>query len=117
MSESVTGLLVGYGPLGIAALALAYLLYKGWRLVPPDRDAAVRAAARSEARGDLLEERDRVIAEKTRIEAERDDALRVARDQLVPVLFAFNASVSALLPILQEIVRNREVRERDAGTR
>ena len=100
---SITGYILGYGPIGIFAAAMAWLSFKGWRLLSPAREAEIRDAARAEGRADLLKELDRVLAEKKHAEEERDDALRIARDQLVPVLFAFNASTSALLPILQEM--------------
>ena len=106
--ESVTGYVLGFGPLGLVTLALAYLLYKGWRLVPPDRDAAIRASARDEARADLIEERARVLAEKTRIEQERDEAQRFTQANLVPLLTNFTAATSALIPLLQELLRHRE---------
>ena len=51
---SIVGYVLGYGPLGIAALALAYLLFRGWRLLSPTREAELRAAARDEGRADLL---------------------------------------------------------------
>lgn len=107
---SLVGAILGYGPVGIGLLALAWLLYKGWRLVPPDKEAANRETARAEARADLLDERARVLAEKTRIEAERDEALKVAQVQLVPVLVQFSNTTTALIPLLQEVVRNQEGR-------
>ena len=107
-TSTVTGLLLGYGPLGIVALAMAYLMFKGWRLVPPDKEAEGREAARAEARADLLEERARVLQEKTRIEAERDEALKFTQAQLVPLLVQFTSATGALIPLLQELVRHRE---------
>lgn len=114
-SSSITGYILGFGPLGIIALAMAYLIFKGWRLIPPPAEAALRSAARTDARADLLEERARLLAEKARAEEERDEALRIARDQLVPVLVAFNASVSALLPILQDMAARRGSRDRSGA--
>lgn len=105
---SAVGYVLGFGPLGLVTLALAYLLYKGWRLVPPDRDASIRASARDEARADLIEERARVLAEKTRIEQERDEAQRFTQANLVPLLTNFTAATSALIPLLQELLRHRE---------
>lgn len=110
-ANSITGYVLGYGPIGILVLALGWLAFKGWRLVSPAREADVRDTARA----DLLKELNRVLAEKAKAEEERDEALRIARDQLVPVLVAFNASVSALLPILQEMAGRQGGHDR--GTR
>lgn len=103
-TASVTGYVLGFGPLGIIALALAWVLFKNWRLISPAREAAIRA----EARADLLAERDRLLAEKREAEEQRDNALTVARDQLAPLLSNFVATTSALVPLLQEIVLSRE---------
>lgn len=105
---SITSYVLGYGPVGVIALTLAWLIYKGWRLIPPDKEAANRETVRAEARADLLDERARVLTEKTRIEQERDEALKVAQTQMVPVLLQFTATTTALIPLLQEVVRNQE---------
>ena len=101
-TESVLGYLLGFGPLGIGFVALAWLLYKGWRLVPP----AGAAAIREEGRADLISERDRLIAEKHAAEQQRDEAMKVARD-LAPLLSTFISSTGALIPILQGIIADR----------
>ena len=98
-SDSIVGSILGYGPLGVIALALAWLLFKGYRLVPPKGAAAIRA----EGRGDLIAERDRLLAEKHTAEEQRDEAAKVARD-LAPLLSTFIASTGALIPILQGII-------------
>ena len=116
-TSSITGLILGYGPLGAIALAMAYLIFKGWRLIPPDKEAAGREAARAEARADLLEERARVLSEKTRIEHERDEAQQFATSQLVPLLINFTNATGALIPLLQELVRHREAGDFDARRR
>jgi len=112
---SLTGYILGFGPVGITALALAWLLFRGWRLVQPGYDDQVRVSGRNESRADLLEENRRLIAEKTRAEEQRDEALKIAQTQLVPMLVQFNATVSALIPLLQDLVARREGHER--GTR
>lgn len=114
-TSSITGYIVGFGPLGVIALAMAYLMFRGWRLIPPAREAEIRTGARDDGRADLLKELDRVLAEKVRIEEERDDALKIAQTQLVPLLISFNATVSALLPLLQELVSRREGHDRRNG--
>jgi len=114
-SSSVVGYVLGFGPLGIVALAMAWLLYKGWRLVPPGFESSVRDAARADARADLIAERDRILTEKQAVEDQRDDALTIARDQIAPLLSQFVGTTSALVPLLQEIIRDSPARRRRGG--
>lgn len=102
-ASSITGYILSYGLPGILVLTLAWLLFKGWRLVPSGYEAKIRAVARDEARADLTAERDRVIAEKAQAEEQRDEAQAIARDKLVPVLISFTATTQALLPLLQNL--------------
>ena len=106
--NSVIGYLLSFGPLGIFALAMAWLSFKGWRLMSPKDAARARREAREEGRADLIAERDRVLEEKHKAESERDEALRTARTELVPLLQSFVATTSTLVPLLQEIVLHRE---------
>jgi uncharacterized membrane protein len=53
----------------------------------------------------LIAERDRLIEEKMRAEAQRDAAIAIAQDQIVPLLTTFVATTHTLIPLLQEIVR------------
>ena len=101
-TSSITGYLLGFGPLGIIALAVSWLLYKGWRLMSPAREAVITESARAQARADLERENARIIAE-------RDDAMKVAQ-QMIPLLAQFTATTTALIPLLQELVRNQERR-------
>lgn len=111
-SSSLTTYFLGYGPLGIAVLAMAWLSYKGWRLVSPSREAAIRKSARE----DLVSERDRLIAENRLIRRQLDDAMRIARDQLMPLLVNFTAATQSLLPILQSLAsQGMWPRHRDSG--
>lgn len=100
---SLVGYILGYGPIGIIALAFAF------RFIVP-RSAVDEA--KEQARRDLVEENKRLIAEKTHAEESRDDALRIAQEQIVPLLVTFNATVAALLPLLQELVGRREGHDR-----
>ena len=102
-TSSITDYIIGFGPLGIMALAFGWVLYKGL-LVP----AARADAEREKARTDLLEENKRLIAEKTRAEEQRDAALHIAQDQLVPLLINFTSATQSLLPLLQQLVSIRE---------
>jgi hypothetical protein len=83
--------ILGYGVLGVVAVAFAF------RYIVPR--GAVEAA-----RADLIDELERVRSEKVHAEEQRDEALRIAREQVVPLLVSFNATTSALLPLLQEMV-------------
>lgn len=103
-AESIVGYVLSYGLVGIVLVALAWLMFKGWRLVSPAFEARIRA----EARADLEAERNRLLAEKVKAEEERDEALRVARDQMVPLLSSFVTTTGTLVPLLQEIVLSRE---------
>ena len=109
-TDSVTGYLFGFGPLGIGFVALAWLLFRGWRLVSPERADAIRA----EGRADLIADRDRQVSEKHAAEEQREDALRVARE-LAPLLSQFTATQGALIPILQEIIADAAARRRQGG--
>lgn len=103
---SIVGYILGFGPIGIIALAFAF------RFIVP-RSAVDEA--KDQARADLVKENERLIKEKLHAEEQRDDALRVANDQIVPLLISFNATVSALLPLLQELVSHREDHDRRTG--
>ena len=100
--------ILGYGVLGIVSLALAFQF-----LVP----AAAVKAAREQARGDLMEENKRLREEKAHAEEQRDEALKIAQDQLVPLLVNFNATVTGLMPLLQSIVQRTEGRRDDRERR
>jgi hypothetical protein len=115
-TTSITGYVLGFGPLGVIALAMAYLIFKGWRLMSPAREAEILSTARAEARADLEKELAREITGKTHAEDQRDEALRIAQTQIAPLLLQFNGTVAALLPLLQELVRRRENgHDRSAG--
>jgi hypothetical protein len=103
-TDSLIGEIASYGLLGILTLAVCFLWYRGWRLVPPGFETTVRDAARMDARADLIAERDRAIAEKHTAEQQRDEAMTVASSQLVPLLLSFTSATQALLPLLQALV-------------
>ena len=98
-TSSILGYVLSFGPLGLIVVVFGWLLWKGYRLVSPEREAAIRAQGRS----DLVAERDRLIDEKHNAELQRDEALKVASD-LAPLLSTFIASTGALIPILQGII-------------
>jgi len=106
-SGDIVSYILGYGVCGIAVVlfALGYIVPK------PVKDSAVAAA-----RADVVAENERLRAALTRAEEQRDEALKIAQTQLVPLLSQFTATSSGLIPLLQELVRSREVgRGRDSG--
>jgi hypothetical protein len=100
-SGDIVTYILGYGVVGVGAVlfALGYIVPK------PVKDSAVAAA-----RADVVAENERLRTALARAEEQRDDALRVARDTVVPLLTTFNATVASLLPILQDVVREQEDR-------
>lgn len=102
-SDIVTYVL-GYGVLGVAVVLFVL------RIIVP---RSVVDEAREQARRDLVKENERLIAEKVKAEEQRDEALKVARDQLVPLLLSFTAATNSLLPLLQDVVNTREGRHHD----
>ncbi len=107
-ATSVLGYLFSFGPIGIGLVALAWLLFKGWRLIPRGWEEKIRASAREEGRADLLSELDRTITRAGRAEEQRDEALKIAREQLVPALTEFTNITGALIPLLQAAIRAQE---------
>lgn len=87
--------ILGYGVLGVATVLFVF------RVIVP-------AKAIDTARADLVKENERLIAEKTRAEEQRDAALQIAQTQIVPLLASFTATTTALLPLLQDLVSMRE---------
>lgn len=107
-TTSILGYVSGFGILGYLVLALVF------RWLVPGRTAE---RDRAQARADLEAELGRVLAEKKHVEEQRDDALKFARDDLVPLLTSFTATTSALIPLLQEVVRSQESGGGQSGPR
>lgn len=103
-SGDVVTYILGFGPIGIIAIAFA----TGW-LVPK---GAVKEA-REQARADLRAELDRTIAEKKTAEEQRDEALKVTRDSLIPALIQFTSATQNLLPLLQALISQRQMERHD----
>jgi hypothetical protein len=57
---------------------------------------------------EIIAQRDRESARADKAEEERNDAVRIAQDKIVPLLGAFTAATDALLPLLQWQIRVRE---------
>jgi hypothetical protein len=101
VAGDITTYVLGFGPLGIGVV-----LYT-MRVIVPGKAVD---EAREQARADLMEENKRLIAEKAEAERQRDDARDFAVQQLVPLLGQFTAATGSLLPVLQELIRDREDR-------
>jgi hypothetical protein len=80
---------LNYGVLGLFVVAIIM----GWVWAKPAVDR-------------LIAERDRLILEKQRAEEQRDAALSIAQEQIVPLLTTFVTTTQTLIPLLQEIVRD-----------
>jgi hypothetical protein len=99
--------ILGYGVLGVAAVlfALGYIVPR-----------PVMTAAVDRSRADLVEENKRLIAEKAKAEEQRDAALKIAQEQIVPLATTFTAVAGNLLPVLQELVSmGEDLRHRPGG--
>ena len=103
ITSSVLSYILSYGVLGVVSLALAFRF-----LVPR---GAIKQA-REEARADLLKEIENLRADKKQAEEQRDEALKVANGQIVPLLVSFTSATQSLLPLLQQLVAEREPRRR-----
>jgi hypothetical protein len=79
---------LNYGVLGLLVMAI----FMGWVWAKPAVDR-------------LLAERDRLISEKAKAEEQRDAAIAIAQDKLIPLLTTFVTTTETLIPLLQEIVR------------
>lgn len=106
-AESIAGYILGYGPIGVVALVLAWVLYKGLFVLAKTADRE-KAEAVALARADLLRENERLLARAEKAEGQRDEAMRIAQDKLVPLATSFTVTMGALMPILQEQVTSRE---------
>jgi hypothetical protein len=98
-ASSIVGYILSYGPLGIVVLAFAF------RFIVP---RGTVDEARKEARTDLIAERDRLLEEKRDAEDQRDEALKVAREQVIPLLINFTSATQSLLPLLQGLITQHE---------
>lgn len=108
--SSILGYIAGFGCLGYLVLALVF------RWLVPGRTAE---RDRAQARADLENELARVLAEREAREArliedkklsdeQRDEALKIAQEKMIPLLASFNDTARGLIPLLQEVVRNQE---------
>lgn len=95
---------LNYGVLGLVVVAILTGLL--WARPSVERVLAERDAHLAS----LTEERDRLIEEKARAEEQRDAAISIAQDKIVPLLTSFNATTQTLIPLLQELVRDDDRR-------
>ncbi len=117
--------------LNLGLAGVVFWLFVGGKLhassemdrVTADRDrlanekAEAVADAVASARADLLKELQRVLAEKAETERELAGSRRFATDQLIPLLGNFTAATGSLLPVLQELIHDRERHDRDREDR
>lgn len=104
--------LLNYGVLAIVVIGIAF----GFVVPKPSVDKqVVDASAAVQAAQD---ERDRALADKVKAEAQRDEAMQIAQEKIVPLLTTFVATVQTLLPILQSMAQRQiEDTEARAGRR
>lgn len=95
-ADSLISYVLGYGVLGVAVVAFTF------RLIVP-------RSAIDDGRRDLLKQVGYLEAKLAATEKQRDEAMDLARTQLVPMLMSFNATSDALIPLLRELVTFREV--------
>lgn len=86
---------LNYGVLGLVLVAIV----SGWLWAKPSVDR-------------LIAERDRLIEEKQRAEQQRDAAISIAADKIVPLLTTFVTTTTTLIPLLQQIIRESDERRR-----
>lgn len=79
---------LNYGVLGILVLAI----FMGWVWAKPSVDR-------------IIADRDRLLEEKHVAEEQRDAAVAIAQEKIVPLLTSFVSTMDALIPLLQEIIR------------
>jgi type III secretory pathway component EscV len=98
-ATSVIGYIGGFGILGYLVLALVF------RWLVPGRTAE---KDRANARADLEQQNTQLLERCEHAETQRDEALQFTQVNLVPLLVNFNATMTALIPLLQELVRSQE---------
>lgn len=97
--DSITTTVVGYWlSLGATGIISAVLF---WLYVWPGKQAA---KIRDEARSDLAAENQHLREALAKAEVQRDEAMSIAQDRIVPLLANFVAVSGGLTPLLQQIV-------------
>ena len=90
---------LNYGVLGIVVVCLITGLL--WAKPAVER----LLAERDQQIERLLAERDRLILEKQKAEEQRDTAIAIAQDKVIPLLGEFTNVTQTLIPLLQEAIR------------
>lgn len=97
--DSITTTVVGYWlSLGATGIISAVLF---WLYVWPGKQAG---KIRDEARSDLAAENQHLREALAKAEVQRDEAMSIAQDRIVPLLANFVAVSGGLTPLLQQIV-------------
>lgn len=116
----ITTYILGYGPLGVAAVLLAIAMVRGTftRSSEAERRLAEQQARSDQLAGqiraDWAAERDRLTQRAEKAERLHEDALRAMTDQFIPLMTGFEAATRALIPILQGQVREQQIRDQIA---
>ena len=97
--DSITTTVVGYWLSLGATGVISFVLF--WLYVWPGKQAA---KIRDEARRDLAAENQHLREALAKAEAQRDEAMSIAQDRIVPLLANFVAVSGGLTPLLQQIV-------------
>lgn len=100
--QGVAAELTPFLNLGVLGL-LTVAIFMGWVWARPAVEKVV--AEKDASIGRLEAERDRLIAEKAKAEEQRDAAIAIAQDKIVPLAATLVSTNSMLVPLLQEIVR------------
>lgn len=97
--DSITTTVVGYWlSLGATGI-ISFVLF--WLYVWPGKQAQ---RIRDEARSDLTAENQHLREALAKAEVQRDEAMSIAQDRIVPLLANFVAVSGGLTPLLQQIV-------------
>lgn len=105
VAGDLTSYILNFGVLGVVAIALAFRLLIPAKALDKERDLA---------RADLIEENRRLLARAEKAEEQLAEAQKLATETTIPLIGQFTAATASLLPILQELIRDRD-RDRETG--
>lgn len=106
----IVSYVLGFGPLGVIALALGWVLYRGTFTRTSAHDAEVRqlredhAAETARREAAHATEIAALRADRQKSDDARDAAVKMITDTMFPLVSAFNTSIGSLMPILQRLV-------------
>jgi hypothetical protein len=115
-SGDLVSYILGYGVLGIGVLAIMFRLLVPYWVMKESRDQAEARYQEAktfwenqmrDARADWEAQLGRVLQEKQHAMDQRDAAMSLAQDRIVPLLTSFVAVSESLIPFMQSQVRDR----------